>query len=155
VVPETVEPGTVVARLARVTERALARVELTLPQYRMLSVLTSANPSTASRVAWMLSVKPATVTAVMDGLVAGGYVRREPDPNDRRKIAHVVTDTGRELLDAANAQIRGHLTGLAAFLDEEQAEQAMAALSLWHQALVNARKAEWAAREGAQRGECR
>jgi DNA-binding MarR family transcriptional regulator len=145
----------VLARLARVAERALLRVELTLPQYRMLSVLTAANPSTASGVAWMLSVKPATVTAVMDGLVAGGYVRREPDPTDRRKVTHEVTDAGRHLLAAANDAIRGHLAGLASHLDEEQAEQAMAALTLWHQALGRARQAEWAAREGAQRGECR
>lgn len=145
----------VVARLARVAERALARVELTLPQYRMLSVLTAANPSTASRVAWMLSVKPATVTAVMDGLVTGGYVRREPDPHDRRKVEHVVTDAGRQLLAVANEEITRHLAGLASFLDEEQAELAMAGLALWHQALVSARQAEWAAREGAQRGECR
>lgn len=145
----------VLARLARIAERALLRVELTLPQYRMLSVLTSANPSTPSRVAWMLSVKPATVTAVMDGLVAGGYVRREADPTDRRKVAHVVTDAGRHLLATANDEIRGQLAGLASYLDEEQAAQAMAALSLWHQALGRARQAESAAREGAQRGECR
>jgi DNA-binding MarR family transcriptional regulator len=143
------------ARLARVAERALLTVELTLPQYRMLSVLTSANQSTASRVAWMLSVKPATVTAVMDGLVAGGYVRREPDPTDRRKVTHTVTYDGQQLLAAGNKEIRRTLAGLAAHLDEEQAEQAMAGLLLWTEALNRARKAEWAAREGAQRGECR
>jgi DNA-binding MarR family transcriptional regulator len=146
----------VVARLARVAERALTSVELTLPQYRMLSVLTAANPSTASRVAWMLSVKPATVTAVIDGLVAGDYVRREPDPHDRRKVTHVVTEAGRRLLATANGEIRRHLAGLAAHLDdEEQAAQAMAALSLWHKALTSARQAELIAREGAKRGECR
>jgi DNA-binding MarR family transcriptional regulator len=145
----------VLARLARVAERALLRVELTLPQYRMLSVLTAATPATASRVAWLLSVKPATVTAVMDGLVAGGYVRREPDPHDRRKVTHVVTSAGQHLLATANEEIRHRLAGLASFLDEEQAEQAMAALALWHRALTSSRQAEWAAREGAQRGECR
>lgn len=145
----------VVARLARIAERALARVDLTLPQYRMLSVLTAANPSTASRVAWMLSVKPATVTAVMDGLVAGDYVRREPDPHDRRKIAHVVTDAGRALLAAANHEVRASLAHVAGHLDEEERTQAMAALSLWHKALTSTRQAEWAAREGGQRGECR
>ena len=145
----------VLARLARIAERALLRAELTLPQYRMLSVLTAANPSTASRVAWMLSVKPATVTAVMDGLVAGDYVRREPDPHDRRKVAHVVTEAGRALLATANAEIRTSLAQVAAHLDEEEQTQAMTALSLWHKALTSTRQAEWAAREGAQRGECR
>ncbi|HTI28078.1 MAG TPA: MarR family transcriptional regulator [Kutzneria sp.] len=153
--PETAEPGMALARLARVAERALIRVELTLPQYRMLSVLTMANSATPSRVAWMLSVKPATVTAVMDGLVAGGYVRREPDPTDRRKVTHVVTYDGRRMLDVANAEIRRELGKLAGFLEPAQAELAMAGLLLWTEALNRARQAEWAAREGAQRGECR
>jgi DNA-binding MarR family transcriptional regulator len=143
------------ARLARLAERALLRVELTLPQYRMLSVLASATASTASRVAWLLSVRPATVTAVMDGLVAGGYVRREPDPTDRRKVAHTVTYDGRRLLDAGNTEIRRTLGRLAEFLEPAQAEQAMAGLMLWTEALNRSRQAEWAAREGAQRGECR
>src|SRR5438309_2652544 len=116
----------VVARLARVAERALLRVELTLPQYRMLTVLTMARPATSSKLAWMLAVKPATVTAVMDGLVNGGYVRREPDPHDRRKVAHEVTSAGRHLLATANEEIRHNLAGLAGFLDADQAEQAMA-----------------------------
>ena len=145
----------VIARLARVAERALLRVELTLPQYRMLTVLTAARPSTPSKVAWMLAVKPATVTAVMDGLVAGGYVRREPDPHDRRKVTHVVTSAGQHLLATANQEIRLSLSRLAEHLEPAQAEHAMAALALWHEALTEARQAEWAAREAAQRGECR
>src|SRR5882762_362191 len=103
--PETIDPGAVIAALAKVVERGLLHVELTLPQYRMLSALTQAERPTASRVAWMLSVTPATVTAVMDGLVAGKYVRREPDPHDRRKTAHVVTSAGRHLLNTANQEI--------------------------------------------------
>ncbi|WP_157495178.1 MarR family winged helix-turn-helix transcriptional regulator [Kutzneria sp. 744] len=153
--PETVEPGMVLARLARLAERALLRVELTLPQYRMLSVLASATASSASRVAWMLSVKPATVTAVMDGLVGGGYVRREPDPTDRRKVTHTITHGGRQLLAAGNTEIRRSLDRLSEHLEPAHAEQAMAGLLLWTEALTKARQAEWAAREGAQRGECR
>ena len=109
------------ARLARVAERALIRVELTLPQYRMLSVLAMANAATPSRVAWMLSVKPATVTAVMDGLVAGGYVRREPDPNDRRGVLVELTDAGRRLYeDSVGAQARKEELVAAALSESEK-----------------------------------
>ncbi|MBT2206888.1 MarR family winged helix-turn-helix transcriptional regulator [Actinomadura sp. NEAU-AAG7] len=152
---EAVEPGVVVAALAKSVEHALLRVELTLPQYRMLSVLTVEEPPTASRVAWMLSVMPATVTAVMDGLVAGRYVRRERDPHDRRKVTLVITSEGRHLLATANEEINRRLGELASFLDAEQAERAMAALSLWHEALAGEKQAEWAAREGARRKESR
>ncbi|MGK5529490.1 MarR family winged helix-turn-helix transcriptional regulator [Streptomyces sp. URMC 129] len=153
--PETVEPGVVVAALAKIVEQALLRVELTLSQYRMLSVLTSADPPTASRVAWTLSVTPATVTAVVDGLVAGKYVRREPDPDDRRKTALVVTSSGRHLLTTANQEISRKLAEVASFLDEEQAERAMSALSLWHEAMKSEKHGEWIAHEGAERGKTR
>jgi hypothetical protein len=41
---------------------------------------------------------------------------------------------------------------VASFLDEEQAERAMAALSLWHEALQSEKQGEWIAREGAEWG---
>jgi DNA-binding MarR family transcriptional regulator len=153
--PETVAPGVVVAALAKIVEHALLRVELTLPQYRMLSVLTPADPPTASKVAWMLSVTPATVTAVMDGLVSGKYVRREPDPDDRRKATLVITSAGRHLLATANEEIGRKLAEVASFLDGEQGERAMAGLSLWHEAMRSEKQGEWIARENAARGKTR
>ncbi|WP_242908501.1 MarR family winged helix-turn-helix transcriptional regulator [Actinomadura terrae] len=145
----------VVAALAKAVEHALLRVELTLPQYRMLSVLAREDSPTASRVAWELSVMPATVTAVMDGLVAGKYVRREPDPHDRRKIALVITSEGRHLLATANEEIGRRLGELTSFLDGDQAKRAMDALALWREALASERQAEWVAREDARRKESR
>ncbi|MEU4659733.1 MarR family transcriptional regulator [Streptomyces sp. NPDC023723] len=153
--PETVTPGAVVAALAKVVEHALLRVELTLPQYRMLSVLTRSDPPTASRVASMLSVTPATVTAVVDGLVAGKYVRREPDPDDRRKATLVVTSSGRHLLTTADQEISRKLAEVAAFLDEERAERALAALALWHEAMKSEKQGEWIVPEGAEKGRTR
>jgi DNA-binding MarR family transcriptional regulator len=67
----------------------------------------------------MLSVTPATVVTVMDGTVAGQYVRREPDPYDRRKAALAITDSGRHLLTTANQEISRKPAELASFLDEE------------------------------------
>lgn len=145
-----------VARLARIVERGLAEVELTLPQYRTLSLLVSGAQSSASRIAWAMSVKPATVTAVMDGLVAMGAVLREADPHDRRKVVHRVTEHGRQLLETANERVTHALVRVASHLgDQQQADELVASLGRWQQALNQSRLAEWEARKGTHRGECK
>ena len=43
-------------------------------------------PQTASAIAKQVRLTPAAVTALIDRLEARGYVRRKPDPSDRRKV---------------------------------------------------------------------
>ena len=43
-------------------------------------------PQTASAIARQIRLTPAAVTALIDRLEARGYVRRKPDPTDRRKV---------------------------------------------------------------------
>lgn len=50
-----------------------------------LSFLTS-GPQTASAIARATRLTPAAVTALVDRLEARNYVRRRPDPGDRRKV---------------------------------------------------------------------
>lgn len=60
-----------------------------------LSFLTS-GPQTASAIARATRLTPAAVTALVDRLEARNYVRRCPDPGDRRKVlveAAEATDT--------------------------------------------------------------
>ena len=74
--------------------RRSRRVDLSLPQYRVLALL--GDGSTAS--SWLadrLTVSPPSVTAVVDGLVARGLVERTPDPADRRRLNLVLTADGR------------------------------------------------------------
>ena len=43
-------------------------------------------PQTASAIARQTRLTPAAVTALIDRLEKRGFVRRKPDPNDRRKV---------------------------------------------------------------------
>lgn len=43
-------------------------------------------PQTASAIAKEIRLTPAAVTALLDRLESRGFVRRKPDPNDRRKV---------------------------------------------------------------------
>jgi DNA-binding MarR family transcriptional regulator len=43
-------------------------------------------PQTASAIAKEIRLTPAAVTSLLDRLESRGFVRRKPDPNDRRKV---------------------------------------------------------------------
>ncbi len=71
--------------MARQVELAVATVDLTLAQYRVLGVLGEGREA-ASRLADKLGVSRPSVTGVVDGLVVRGLVCRDPDAGDRRRV---------------------------------------------------------------------
>jgi DNA-binding MarR family transcriptional regulator len=105
------EASRAMALLGRTLERACA--DLTLAQYRVLAMVSSGD-ARASKIAERLAVAKPTVTAVVDGLVERGFLRREAVPGDRRSASIVVTDAGHERLataeDAMSARLE-HLLG--------------------------------------------
>jgi DNA-binding MarR family transcriptional regulator len=106
-----------VARLAKQVELALAPLDLSLPQYRVLALL--GEGSTASSVlARRLAVSPPSVTAVVDGLVGRGLVERRADPEDRRRLTLLLTREGTKLLTAADGAAEARLDEIAEFSDE-------------------------------------
>lgn len=128
-----------VARLAKQVEVAIAPLDLSLPQYRVLALL--GDGSTASSVlARRLAVSPPTVTAVVDGLVARGLVERRADPQDRRRLTLLLTRDGKRLLAAADAAGEARLDEIAGFLDDPPAALA-AGLDGWNRALDRSREA--------------
>lgn len=137
--------GRTAARLARVTERTLGELGLSLPQYRVLSVL-SGGSAAATAVADHLAVSRPNVTVIVDGLVERGWVERRPDAADRRRVSHALTDSGRAALGAADDAIEARLGGILAHLPPARAKQATSGLALWTTALDAARDAKVATR---------
>jgi long-chain acyl-CoA synthetase len=101
-------PGRTIARLARQVERAVATVDLTLSQYRVLGILGEGREA-ASALADKLAVSRPSVTGVVDGLVTRGLVRRGQADGDRRRVDIDLTDSGRELLAAADGAVDARL----------------------------------------------
>lgn len=130
--------GRIAARLAKQVERALGEVDLSLPQYRLLSNLAE-GPSQASTLAERLIVSRPSVTALADGLVERGFVTREAASGDRRRVIHVLTDLGRKVVDAADETIDRRLNGLAGRLSEAESKRAFSGLRSWEKALDAAR----------------
>lgn len=96
--------GLTIARLARLVERAISDLDLTLAQYRVLATLDEGHEA-ASVLATKLSVSRPTLTGVVDGLVSRGLVLRRGDSSDRRRVSLDLTDAGRLLLAEAESAI--------------------------------------------------
>jgi long-chain acyl-CoA synthetase len=139
-------PGRLLARLARQVELALAGVDLTLPQYRVL-ILLCERKEAASVLAEKLAVSRPSVTGVVDGLVARGLVRRQHDPEDRRRVGVVLTRHGRLLLASADRDVQRRLHEIASYTPAGT-EAAFAGLTPWLDALEGHRDARRAAAAG-------
>jgi long-chain acyl-CoA synthetase len=132
-----VPPGAAraLARLARHVEQALDPLDLSLPQYRVLSLLADGS-SASSALAGRLAVSPPSVTAVVDGLVARGLVERQADPADRRRLTLLLSGDGLALLRRAESAVDERLGMVAEYLEDPgSAAAAIEALQQWNHAL--------------------
>lgn len=126
------------ARLARQVEVALQTVDLTLPQYRLLTLLTEGD-QVANHIADLLFVSPPSVTALVDGLVERGLVQRHPDPGDRRRVSHAITDAGLTALADGDVAIAERLGRFASRVPARTGQRAVAGLEAWKTVLDEAR----------------
>jgi long-chain acyl-CoA synthetase len=128
------------ARLAKQVELALDAVDLSLPQYRVMVFLVEGSAG-ASKLAGTLAVSRPTITVVVDGLVAKGFVERQGDDTDRRKVHHRLTPAGKRALERADVAVSERLAELAVHLDDDETKAAVEGLGLWGKALLAARHA--------------
>ncbi|MEZ5239516.1 MAG: MarR family winged helix-turn-helix transcriptional regulator [Microthrixaceae bacterium] len=115
------------ARLAKVSGSALAEVDLTLAQYRVL-VFLDGGARPASHVAALLDVAPSTVTSVVDGLCARGLVRRGKDPHDRRRVVLSLTSRGSDMVRSGDRVVAERLGRLLERMTPEEADTVLVGL---------------------------
>ncbi|ARC89399.1 MarR family winged helix-turn-helix transcriptional regulator [Rhodovulum sp. MB263] len=92
-------------RILRATElygRELARAAgLTAVQIRVLQIVAETGQSTPKTIATRMGVSQATMTTLIDRLVAKGLVDRRRSETDRRQMIIAITGLGRESIDRA------------------------------------------------------
>ncbi|MEU9847053.1 MarR family transcriptional regulator [Streptomyces sp. NPDC047985] len=98
----------VTRRLQRIQSRQLEPIGITPAQFRLLRTVAHYDgPPRMADLAQRLDVVPRAVTSLVDGLEAGGRVRRAPDPDNRRVVRIEITEEGlttlRSLRDARRA----------------------------------------------------
>jgi len=91
--------------LERSVNEALAAHGLTLGQFDILATLRRQPDGRLTPTQLMRSVMLSSggMTNRLDRLEEAGWIRREPDPEDRRGVVVGLTRKGRELIDAATA----------------------------------------------------
>jgi long-chain acyl-CoA synthetase len=107
--PARAEPARTLARLSRVLERSCG--ELTLPQYRLLAMI-SEGSERATALAGRLALAKPSVSAMVDALVERGLVTRASVDGDRRAVRLQLTAAGDAALLAAEATMAENLQPL-------------------------------------------
>ncbi|MEM9515701.1 MAG: MarR family transcriptional regulator [Actinomycetota bacterium] len=116
--------------LTRALEHDLADYGMTVGDYQVLVYL-SESEGRAMRMrdlAEVLQLSPSGLTRRLDGLVANGWVERQPSEDDRRVMRAVLTDRGFQALDdAAPVHVESVRRHMFDHLDSEQVD-AMASI---------------------------
>ena len=132
--------------LVAVAARSLAACEheITLPQYRVLVVLSARGPQRVADLADALGVLPSTATRMCDRLVAKRLLRRARSSQDRRSVKVGVTEEGRRLVDQISQARRGELRQILAQLPPTGRDALVEALRAFSSAAGEVPEADWA-----------
>ncbi len=117
-----------VAILARQFDRTCQEAGLSLPQYRLL-LYARIRPQRASELAERVAVRRPTLTAIVDGLVEAGLLRRASVEGDRRGIRLELTDQGRDKLVEVEGLLAQRLGEFTRHTDEARTLASLADLA--------------------------
>jgi DNA-binding MarR family transcriptional regulator len=97
---------------------------LTFARYEALVLLTFSRTGSLplGRMGERLQVHPTSITSIVQRLVAAGFVRRDPNPTDGRGVLATLTDSGRQVVEVATADLVARDFGLGV-LDEQSLTQ--------------------------------
>jgi DNA-binding MarR family transcriptional regulator len=119
------------------SRRLLRLVGVTAPQRFLLKVVGMRPGCSPGQLARFLHVTPATVTRVVQRLEAAGFLRREADPDDSRRVRLHLTPKGRKVEERCAGQSESPIAGVLESLPGARVEEARQLLG----ALVDALEA--------------
>ncbi len=77
-----------------------ARVDLTMPQLKVLLILGERGSARVSWLAEQMAVSPPNITGILDRLERRGWISRSADRVDRRVVRVVLSEAGRDVIKA-------------------------------------------------------
>lgn len=95
---------------------------LSLSGWQALAVIEGAGkPLPPKVIGERLLLTSGSITSLLDTLERRGFVRREPHPDDRRKLLVNITDEARKLVDRMLAQV--HATSIEVMVEISEADR--------------------------------
>jgi len=86
------------ARSVMLSHATASRLGISPADLETMDILGTSGPLTAGRLAELTGLTTGAITGVVDRLERAGFVRRERDANDRRRvIVHLVPDRARKI----------------------------------------------------------
>lgn len=97
--------------LLDITARSVAGVDdtLTVPQLRVLVILSSRGATNLTTLASQLDVQPSTIGRMAERLVTAGLIDRRTHPHSRREIVIELTRRGRAVVDTVTKRRRAEI----------------------------------------------
>ncbi|WP_215447952.1 MarR family winged helix-turn-helix transcriptional regulator [Streptomyces sp. ATCC 21386] len=122
--------------LVAVSARSLAEVEerVTLPQFRMLVVLSTHGATKLVTLADLLQVAPSTAMRMVDRLIAAGLADRQTNPSNRRETVLQLTEEGRRTVEDVTGRRRTEIAGIVERLSPDQRSAPVDALTAFNEA---------------------
>jgi DNA-binding MarR family transcriptional regulator len=114
------------------------RAHFSMPRFRILAFLHRHEGATLSDVATHAGLMRPTMSKAVDALVRDGWVSRQVDPRDRRRVRLALTGKGRERIDAKRRQVNAVLAERLAMLGARERGMIVRAMRVLHAAFGDA-----------------
>ncbi|ELS51304.1 putative transcriptional regulator [Streptomyces viridochromogenes Tue57] len=107
---------------------------VTLPQFRMLVVLSTQGATNLVALAELLQVAPSTAMRMVDRLIAAGLADRQINPDNRRETLLQLTADGRRMVEDVTARRRAEIAAIVERLAPTQRAALVDALTAFNEA---------------------
>jgi DNA-binding MarR family transcriptional regulator len=116
--------------LVTIAARSLSSVsdDVTLPQFRTLTLLAAKGPQTVSAIADGLDVHASTMTRMCNRLVTRGLVVRTPSATDRREVVITLSTSGKQLVEDVTTRRRHEVDAIVQRMTPHDREAVVTAL---------------------------
>lgn len=107
---------------------------VTLPQFRVLVLLSSLGPQRTGMLAERLGANLSTFSRSLDRMVASGWVRREQNPGSRREVIIALTAEGERIVTDVTQRRREDFREILARLTPVELKKVFAAFEVFNTA---------------------
>ena len=107
---------------------------VTLPQFRVLVLLSSLGPQRTGILAERLRANLSTFSRSLDRMVASGWVRRKQNPGSRREVIITLTPEGESIVNDVTQRRREDFRSILAGLTPAQRRQVLEAFDVFNSA---------------------